>query len=142
MASCDGERLRDADLFWALERRRRRKLGSSDKGNSQIHELPEFFGGAKGKIKAKSDESYRKLIARFVSFYRKALLNPHWGEQAILECDNTLKLSFVMQGMTGPQAREVWKPFFDWVKASSHDYSIVEELRAGAIKASRVVAVR
>jgi hypothetical protein len=75
------------------------------------------------------------LLARFVSFYREELFNPHWGEQAVLEGDNTLKLSFVMQGMTGPQAREVWKPFFEWVKEASQDYSILEELRAGAVKA-------
>ena len=126
---------RDADLFWALKGGGGGSWGVVTKVTLQTHELPEFFGGAKGKIKAKSDESYRKLLARLVSFYREALFNPHWGEQAVLEVDNTLKLSFVMQGMTGPQAREVWKPFFEWVKAASQDYSIVDELRAGAVKA-------
>ena len=96
-----------------------------------------FFGGAVGKVEAKSDEAYRNLIARFIRFYQKSLFNPHWGEQAILEPNNTLKLSFVMQGMTGPEAREVWKPFFEWVKASSHDYTIVDELGAGAIEARK-----
>jgi FAD/FMN-containing dehydrogenase len=42
-----------------------------------------------------------------------------------------------MQGITGAEAREVWKPFFDWIKASSRDYTIVEELRAGAIEARK-----
>ena len=126
---------RDADLFWALKGGGGGSWGVVTKVTLQTHELPEFFGGAKGKIKAKSDESYRRLLARLVSFYREALFNPHWGEQAVLEGDNTLKLSFVMQGMTGPQAREVWKPFFEWVKAASQDYSIVDELRAGAVKA-------
>ena len=69
-----------------------------------------------------------------------ALFNPHWGEQAILEPDNTLKISMVMQGITGPESREVWKPFFDFVKASAQDYTIVEELRAGARSGNRVVA--
>lgn len=125
----------DADLFWALKGGGGGSWGVVTKVTLRTHDLPQFFGGAEGKIKANSDESYRKLIARFVSFYQKALLNPHWGEQAILDSDNTLKLSFVMQGLTGPEAREVWKPFFDWLKASPHDYTIVEELRAGAIEA-------
>jgi FAD/FMN-containing dehydrogenase len=126
---------RDADLFWALRGGGGGSWGVVTKVTLQTYELPEFFGGAKGKIKARSDETYRRLLARFVSFYREALFNPHWGEQAVLEGDNTLKLSFVMQGMTGPQAREVWKPFFEWVKEASQDYSILEELRAGAVKA-------
>jgi FAD/FMN-containing dehydrogenase len=128
---------RDADLFWALKGGGGGSWGVVTKVTLRTHDLPQFFGGAIGKIKANSDESYRKLIARFVSFYREALLNPHWGEQAVLESDNTLKLSFVMQGMTGPAAREVWKPFFDWVKASTDHYTIVEELRAGAIEARK-----
>jgi hypothetical protein len=126
---------RDADLFWALKGGGGGSWGVVTKVTLQTYELPEFFGGAKGKIKARSDEAYRRLLARFVSFYREALFNPRWGEQAVLEGDNTLKLSFVMQGMTGPQAREVWKPFFEWVKEASQDYSILEELRTGAVKA-------
>jgi FAD binding domain/Berberine and berberine like len=126
---------RDADLFWALKGGGGGSWGVVTKVTLQTYELPEFFGGAKGKIKASSDEAYRRLLARFISFYREALFNPRWGEQAVLEGDNTLKLSFVMQGMTDPQAREVWKPFFEWVKGASQDYSILEELRAGALKA-------
>ena len=125
----------DADLFWALKGGGGGSWGVVTKITLRTHDLPEFFGGAKGKIKASSDEAYRKLIERFVSFYHEALLNSHWGEQAILDSDNTLKLSMVMQGMTGPEAREVWKPFFEWIKASAQDYMIVDELRAGALPA-------
>jgi FAD/FMN-containing dehydrogenase len=125
----------DADLFWALKGGGGGSWGVVTKVTLRTHDLPEFFGGAKGKIKAGSDEAYRKLIERFVSFYHEALLNSHWGEQAILDSDNTLKLSMVMQGMTGSEAREVWKPFFEWIKASSQDYTIVDELRAGALSA-------
>jgi len=125
----------DADLFWALKGGGGGSWGVVTRVTLRTHDLPEFFGGAKGKIKAKSDEAYRKLIARFVTFYHESLLNPHWGEQTILDSDNTLKLSMVMQGMTGPEARDVWKPFFEWVKASTQDYTIVDELRAGALPA-------
>jgi FAD/FMN-containing dehydrogenase len=125
----------DPDLFWALKGGGGGSWGVVTKVTLRTYDLPQFFGGAEGKIKAKSNEAYRKLIARFVSFYHEALANPHWGEQIILQSDNTLKLSMVMQGMTGPQAREVWKPFFEWVRESEQDYTILEELRAGAIEA-------
>ena len=125
----------DADLFWALKGGGGGSLGVVTKVTLRIHNLPAFFGGAKGKIKAKSDQAYRTLIARFVSFYHQSLFNPHWGEQAILDSDNTLKLSMVMQGLSGPEAQEVWKPFFEWVKASTQEYTIVEELRTGAFEA-------
>ena len=98
----------DGDLFWALKGGGGGSWGVITKVTLRTHDLPEFFGGAKGKIKATSDEAYRKLIARFLGFYHDALFNPHWGEQAILEPDNTLKISMVMQGMTGPEiARSV-----------------------------------
>jgi FAD binding domain-containing protein/berberine-like enzyme len=125
----------DADLFWALKGGGGGSWGVVTKVTLRTHDLPEFFGGAKGKIKAKSDEAYRKLIARFIGFYHEALLNPHWGEQAILDSDNTLKLSMVMQGMTGQEVRQVWTPFFEWVNASAEDYTIVDELLAGALQA-------
>jgi FAD/FMN-containing dehydrogenase len=127
----------DSDLFWALKGGGGGSWGVVTKVTLRTHDLPPFVGGAVGKIKAKSDGAYQELISRFVSFYRKALLNPHWGEQGILEPDNTLKLSMVMQGMTGPEAEEVWKPFFEWVKTSSQDYMIVEELRTGALEAKQ-----
>jgi FAD/FMN-containing dehydrogenase len=128
--ACNG-----ADLFWALKGGGGGSWGVVTKVTLQTHDLPQFFGGASGKIKAKSDEAYRKLVARFVSFYHEALFNPHWGEQALLEPENILKLSMVFQGITGPQSREIWKPFFEWVKASPQDYTIVEQLRAGASEA-------
>jgi FAD binding domain/Berberine and berberine like len=125
----------DADLFWALKGGGGGSWGVVTKVTLKIHDLPQFFGGVEGKIKAKSDEAYRKLLAQFVSFYHESLFNPHWGEQVVLDIDNTLRLSFVMQGVTGSEARGVWKPFFDWVKAASDDYTVVEELRAGAVEA-------
>jgi hypothetical protein len=66
-------------------------------------------------IQAKSDASFKALIARFLDFYRDNLLNQHWGEQFHLFPDNRLELSFVCQGLTDGEAKAVWKPFFDWV---------------------------
>jgi FAD/FMN-containing dehydrogenase len=127
----------DSDLFWALKGGGGGSWGVVTKVTLQTHPLPEFFGGAAGKIRANSDDAYRKLIARFVSFYREALFNPHWGEQARFDSDNTLKVSMVLQGLTGPQSREIWKPFFEWVTADSENYTVVEKLRAGALPAKQ-----
>lgn len=81
----------------------------------RTYDLPENFGAAWGMIQAKSDASFKALIARFLDFYRDNLLNPHWGEQFHLFPDNRLELSFVCQGLTDEEAKAVWKPFFDWV---------------------------
>lgn len=103
----------------------------------RTHALPEFSGGAEGRIKAASDSAYRKLLSQFVRFYRESLFNPHWGEQAVLEPGNILKLSMVFQGLTGPQSREIWEPFFASVKSSPQDFTIMENLRAGALEARK-----
>jgi FAD/FMN-containing dehydrogenase len=47
------------------------------------HELPENFGSVHVDVQARSDEAYRRLLARFVDVYATSLFNPHWGEQAI-----------------------------------------------------------
>ena len=120
------------DLFWALKGGGGGSWGVVSKLTLKTHGLPENFGGAAGKIQAHSDEAFRKLIAQFVRFYADALLNPHWGEQAALAPDNTLKVSMVCQGLTRAEAKAVWQPFFDWVNAAPKDYSILDRLRAGA----------
>src|SRR5215831_5510286 len=106
------------ELFWAIKGGGGGSWGVVTRVTLRTHDLPEFFGGAWGKIKAKSDDAFRKLIARYVDFYSRNLLNQHWGEQISLSPDNTLKISMVLQGITGPQSREIWKPFFDWANSS------------------------
>jgi FAD/FMN-containing dehydrogenase len=126
---------RNPDLFWAIKGGGGGSWGVVTRVTVRTHDLPEFFGAAWGKIRAKSDEAFRKLIARFVDFYAENLLNPHWGEQISLEPDNTLKISMVFQGLTGPQSREIWKPFFDWANSSSDEVTVVDKLGAGAGRA-------
>jgi FAD/FMN-containing dehydrogenase len=41
----------------------------------------------------------------------------------------------VCQGLDKQQAKRVWQPFFDWVKASPQDFSVTDELGAGATDA-------
>jgi hypothetical protein len=98
----------------------------------RTHDLPAFLGAAAGRIKAQSDAAFARLIARFVDFYRESLFNPHWGEQIVLGSDNTFEISMVSQDLDREQAREVWRPFFDWVGASPEDFIVLAPLRAGA----------
>ena len=125
---------RDADLFWALKGGGGGTFGVVTRLTLRTHELPQNFGGAWGVIQAKSGEAFRTLIARFISHYAERLANPHWGEQVAIRSDNSLKLSMVQQGLSREEARAVWEPFFDWVKASP-DLSVKEELGASGHKA-------
>ena len=128
VVTADGEvRLANAcsnpDLFWAL------KGGGGGFGVVtrvilRTHALPEFFGGVFAAIHTTSDDAYRRLIAKTVEFYAQALFNPHWGEQ-ILIGRGYVKFSMVFQGLDQQQAEAVWRPFFDWVTASPHDFTIV-----------------
>ena len=104
------------------ERRRRRKLGRVTRLTLRTHDLPQFMGWAWGTVKARSDEAFRKLIARFVSFYTDNLLNPTWGEQVHFAPDNTFEISMSSLGLDGQSAQAVWKPFFEWIRASPNDY--------------------
>jgi FAD/FMN-containing dehydrogenase len=122
------------DLFWAIKGGGGGSWGVVTRVTVRTHDLPQFFGGASGRIKANSDAAFRKLISRFVDFYARSLFNPHWGEQIALAPDNTLKISMVCQGLSGPEIRELWKPFADWAK-SDPEVTVSETLSAGAREA-------
>src|SRR5213075_3019838 len=59
------------DLFWALKGGGGGSWGVVTKVTLRTHDLPEFFGYAGGTIKAGSDAAFRRLIDRFVAFYRE-----------------------------------------------------------------------
>ena len=124
------------DLFWALKGGGGGSWGVVTRLTLGTHDLPEHFGAAWGTIKAKSDEAFRKLIAAFFAFYADNLLNPHWGEQVAVAPGNVLKISMVCQGLDTAAMKAVWKPFYDWLAASSQDFIIAEELgvHAGAAR--------
>jgi FAD/FMN-containing dehydrogenase len=123
------------DLFWAIKGGGGGSWGVLTKVTLRTHDLPEFFGGAIGMIKARSDEAFRKLIAHFVDFYAESLLNPHWGEQVSFGSDNSMKISMVCQGLDSQQPKQIWQPLFDWVGGAPSEFSVVGELRAGALPA-------
>ena len=123
------------DLFWALKGGGGGSLGVVTRLTLRTHEIPEFFGGALGTIKANFDAAFRRLIARFTSFYAEALFNPHWGESVFFRPDNALVLAMVFHGLDKAQADAVWKPFFDWVSASPQDYTMAAAPRIIAVPA-------
>ena len=125
---------RDPDLFWALKGGGGGTFGVVTRLTLRTHELPQFLGGARGTIQAQSDAAFRALIARFIAHYAERLANPHWGEQFAVKSDNSLKISMVQQGLSREDARAVWQPFFDWVKATA-DLKVTDELRAGGHEA-------
>jgi len=120
------------ELFWALKGGGGGTFGVVTRLTLRTHDLPEFFGAAWGTIKASSDEAFRRLISRFLAFYAEALANAHWGEQFAIQHDNSLKISMVCQGLSRDEARQVWQPFFAWVKSAAADYQVTDELGAGA----------
>jgi FAD/FMN-containing dehydrogenase len=112
------------DLFWALKGGGGGSFGIVSKLTLRVRDLPEFAGGADFRVKAASDDAFRRLIRQFVSFYREALFNDHWGEQAHIAPDNSLEISMVFHGLDTQQSRKIWKPFMDWLTQSPADYSM------------------
>ena len=115
----------NADLFWGLKGGGGGSLGIVTRLTLRTHELPQWFGGAFGAIKANSNDAYRELIRNFVAFYRDSLFNPTWGEQVKVRPDNVLELAMVFQGIDQTVAQAAWKPFLDFVTASPKDYTLV-----------------
>jgi hypothetical protein len=125
----------NSDLFWALKGGGGGSFGVVSKMTLRVHELPEFFGAANFTVKAASDDDYRRLIREFVRFYREALFNDHWGEQAHVNPYNTLEIRMVYQGLDTEQAKKVWQPFLDWIARSPKAYSQKDRVTIGSIPA-------
>ena len=87
------------------------------------------------KIGAASDMAFRRLIDRFLSFYRDVLLNPHWGESVAFGRDNTLEIAMAFQGLDQQQAEAAWRPFIDWIAASPRDFAVAAPFAADAYPA-------
>ena len=126
---------RDVDLFWSLKGGGGGSFGVVSKVTVRAHDLPEFFGTANFTVEAASDDAYRRLIRKFVGFYCDHLFNDHWGEQARMRPDNRLEIIMVSWGLDSDRAQEVWRPFVDWVRGSSHDYSVKWPVVIGSIPA-------
>ena len=113
------------DLFWGLKGGGGGSLGVVTRLTLRTRELPEMVGGAFIVVKAASDAAFRRLIERFIAFYRESLFNPTWGEQVKFHPNNTLEIAMVFQGKDQKAAEADWKPFVDWVAASPADFTNV-----------------
>ena len=123
------------DLYWALKGGGGGTYGVVSKLTLRTHDLPEFFGSANVKVKASSNDAYRRLLRKFVSFYREHLFNDHWGEQAHFDADNVLEIRMVSRGLDTEQSKKVWQPFLDWVGRSPGEYSIEGQPRIVSLPA-------
>ena len=123
----------NTDLFWALKGGGGGTFGAVSKLTLRVRGLPELAGGANFTVKASSDDAYRRLIRRFVAFYREALFNDHWGEQAHFSPDNKLEISMVHLGLDTEQSRKVWQPFLNWLAQSTAAYTIESEPEIGSM---------
>jgi FAD/FMN-containing dehydrogenase len=126
------------DLFWALKGGGGGTFGVISKMTLRLHDLPEFFGFVNFKIKAASDDAYRRLIRQFVSFYCEHLYNDHWGEQAELNPDNTLEIRMVSHGLDREGVKKVWQPFLNWVAQSRQSYSVQGRVTTGSLPAQHM----
>lgn len=125
----------DPDLYWALRGGGGGSFGVVTQLTLKTHALPAWCGGAFATIRAASDDAFRRLIARFLEFYRDSLFNPHWGESVAFRHDNSLAVKMVFQGLDTAQAETVWRPFLAWVAAAPHDFVLEGAPRIGAIPA-------
>lgn len=127
IVTADGEtrvvnQAREPDLFWALKGGGGGTFGVITRLTLATHELPKTFGGATLSLHARSDQAYRRLLARFIDLYATNLCNPQWGEQVSAGPDNSLKVSMVFQGLAQGEARAAWKPLIDFANANAGDY--------------------
>ena len=125
----------NSDLFWALKGGGGGTFGVVSKLTLRVRDLPEFAGGANFIIQASSGEAYRRLIRRFLGFYRETLFNDHWGEQAHFSPDNKLEISMVHHGLDTEQSQRVWQPFLNWLAQSSAGYTLESQPKIGNMPA-------
>ena len=126
---------REPDLFWAVKGGGGGTFGVVTKVTLRTRELPEFFGGAFGTVRAASDDAFRRLIARTVSFYKEKLFNRHWGEQIVFRGDNVMDIRMVFAGLDQKEANDTWEPLRKWLLESPADFKIESPLMVFAIPA-------
>lgn len=128
---------REPELFYALKGGGGGTFGVVTRLTLRTHPLPETMGGVSFRVQARSDEGWRRLVARVIGFYREALFNPAWGEQIRFAPDRVLAVSMVFQGLTQEQARATWQPFLAWLAERPQDYTPAGEPTIIAIPARR-----
>jgi FAD/FMN-containing dehydrogenase len=121
---------RDPDLFWALKGGGGGTFGIVTRLTLQTHELPATIGAVRFTVQASSDDSFRRLLAEFLDFARRRLLNPNWGEQVRATPDRRLVVEMNFQGLEQPAAEAVWNEFVTAIEANAGEWKIVQPLFA------------
>jgi len=106
---------RNPELFWGLKGGGGGSLGIVTRVTLRTFDLPEYFGGVGGDIRASSDDAYKRLITRFLEFYRSDLFNPNWGEHVTFG-PNVIGLTMMFQGLNAAEVEKIWAPFWTWVR--------------------------
>ncbi|MEP6872368.1 MAG: FAD-binding oxidoreductase [Anaerolineaceae bacterium] len=126
---------RNPDLFWALKGGGGGSFGVVTRLTLRTRELPEYFGGVFGTIKARSDSAFRDLTARIIGFYHDQLFNRHWGEQIRFGSNDTVSIGMVFQGLDPKQADDTWRPLVEWVSRAPQDFAWEIPLQVAALPA-------
>jgi FAD/FMN-containing dehydrogenase len=123
------------DLFWALKGGGGGTFGIVSRLTLATHPLLEWFGGAFCKVKAHTDDAYRRLIGAFIAHYSTSLMNPNWGETARFAPDSTLDIGMVFQGLDQRAAEKAWAPFVQWLELNGDDLTIERPFQVIALPA-------
>ena len=129
---------RKPDLFWAIKGGGGGTFGVVTKLTLKTRALPEKFGAAFGRIKAKDDASYKLLIKNTIDLYSTQLFNPNWGESISFHTDNSININMVFQGLGKEQAEEKWQPFQNWIKQNASNYTVEMPLTIIELPARRL----
>jgi FAD/FMN-containing dehydrogenase len=125
------------DLFWALKGGGGGTFGVVSRVTLRVHDVPEWGGAAIFRVKASSDDAFRRLLRQFVGFYRESLFNDHWGEHVSVGQNNALDFVMVCQGLTTEEVRKIWQPFMDWIAKLPGAYKIEGEPILGSMPLRR-----